>query len=68
MINLRSYLKKRELRRKEKQCWKAAFRICEIGFENGKAQKDLNDAKDLLYSAANIFERQRKRLKYWELK
>ena len=64
MINLKLYFKEQELRRKEKQCWKAAFKICEIGFENGNAQKDLNDAKDLLYSAAGKFERKIKRMQH----
>lgn len=56
MVNFRLYLKKRSLRRKRQQCFDTAFKICQIGFENGTLQKDLNNAKDLLYSIADKFE------------
>ncbi len=62
MINLRLRFKKISLRRKYQQCHNAAFKICQIGYENGTAQKDLDDAKDSLYSAADKFDRKIKRL------
>lgn len=43
-----------------KTCHRIALRICIMGFENGAAQRHLDAAKDSLYSAALIFDKESK--------
>lgn len=43
------------LRWQEKDCYKLAFRIAEMGQHNGNPQTFLNAAKNNLYSAAREF-------------
>jgi len=41
--------------KKQHQCYKLAFKLCEMGNENGEAQYHINSAKDELYKAARYF-------------
>lgn len=50
------FLNKRELEAKKQKCYRAAFRICLIGYCQGDAQKYLDKAKDSLYAAASTYQ------------